>query len=438
MSEFEFNCPNCDRNLDAGKDLSGINVQCPTCSHSFTVPNKPPVHPLPASPSPSFHSTSTIEQKSPPEQQNTRNESKFKFNCPHCNQNLEAPPEMTGSNAECPGCSKILTIPISETASITTDSLENEHTEQVENSGKKRKKRKLITLVSLCIIFIVLFTVWMTGSSQPEKQSPTTIDEYLDIESFPRFPLAKRKTDKKTTLGSIQTNKQSQLKQTNGRWLIGGDNPLSPKFKVKEIRIEAIERHADALKGEAMKKVREAIFSKFSDTLKNASGDGLSREGSALFVSIQFDRIYDKNTLNVDRFNKFMSRVKLVPAEEITAWQEALTKALGSSDCISDYTELSSRQAALITIVQQDQLFGDKEKTFNRTRSRVFCDRIKNIPSSVVTTVDRFSGIGLAQDTTKAAVAVASYDKLFVGAKFQKNVWKSIVEAKQNNGKTLR
>jgi uncharacterized RDD family membrane protein YckC len=37
--------------------------------------------------------------------------SEFKFNCPHCDQHLEAPPEMMGNTIDCPACAKPLYIP---------------------------------------------------------------------------------------------------------------------------------------------------------------------------------------------------------------------------------------------------------------------------------------------------------------------------------------
>jgi len=33
------------------------------------------------------------------------------FNCPNCNQNLDAPPEMAGETIECPSCTKAIVIP---------------------------------------------------------------------------------------------------------------------------------------------------------------------------------------------------------------------------------------------------------------------------------------------------------------------------------------
>ena len=38
----------------------------------------------------------------------------LKFNCPHCNQSLEAPEEMLGENIECPACNGAIQLPIPE------------------------------------------------------------------------------------------------------------------------------------------------------------------------------------------------------------------------------------------------------------------------------------------------------------------------------------
>ena len=38
--------------------------------------------------------------------------SDINFDCPHCNQNLDAPSDMAGETLECPGCQNSITIPV--------------------------------------------------------------------------------------------------------------------------------------------------------------------------------------------------------------------------------------------------------------------------------------------------------------------------------------
>ena len=45
--------------------------------------------------------------------------SDFKFNCPHCQQSLEAPAEMIGQQIDCPTCNKPITLPSSEPKQAT-------------------------------------------------------------------------------------------------------------------------------------------------------------------------------------------------------------------------------------------------------------------------------------------------------------------------------
>jgi len=39
--------------------------------------------------------------------------SDLKINCPHCNQSLEAPPELLGETVDCPACNKPIDVPAS-------------------------------------------------------------------------------------------------------------------------------------------------------------------------------------------------------------------------------------------------------------------------------------------------------------------------------------
>ncbi|MCX5710108.1 MAG: hypothetical protein NT088_05230 [Candidatus Omnitrophica bacterium] len=55
---MHMNCPHCNQRFDAGDDVLGVEIQCPACSKTFTVPKLAPVMPPPmfvvATPSPSL------------------------------------------------------------------------------------------------------------------------------------------------------------------------------------------------------------------------------------------------------------------------------------------------------------------------------------------------------------------------------------------------
>ena len=55
MADFKFECPHCRQHLEAGSEMTGMELDCPTCQGRFTVPEapavpadvKPPLLPLP-------------------------------------------------------------------------------------------------------------------------------------------------------------------------------------------------------------------------------------------------------------------------------------------------------------------------------------------------------------------------------------------------------
>jgi hypothetical protein len=41
MKEFKFSCPHCQQHLQCDEELSGKQIQCPTCSVMIRVPVSP-------------------------------------------------------------------------------------------------------------------------------------------------------------------------------------------------------------------------------------------------------------------------------------------------------------------------------------------------------------------------------------------------------------
>lgn len=82
MAVINFNCPHCRQNMDAARDLIGLNLSCPSCDRPLRVP---------------------AESDPPPKPIN--------FDCPYCTQNIDAPPEMAGMEIPCPTCKGQMQIP---------------------------------------------------------------------------------------------------------------------------------------------------------------------------------------------------------------------------------------------------------------------------------------------------------------------------------------
>jgi len=41
MSEFKFNCPHCAQHLKCDEQMSGRQIQCPSCNHLIRIPAVP-------------------------------------------------------------------------------------------------------------------------------------------------------------------------------------------------------------------------------------------------------------------------------------------------------------------------------------------------------------------------------------------------------------
>ncbi len=67
-----------------------------------------------------------------------KNMSDFKFNCPHCNQSLEASDDMSGLLVECPSCAKTIEVPFERQVQQQTIRKENsQHTKSCPCCGEQ-------------------------------------------------------------------------------------------------------------------------------------------------------------------------------------------------------------------------------------------------------------------------------------------------------------
>lgn len=88
----------------------------------------------------------------------------IKLNCPHCQQSLEAPPDMAGEQIDCPACSQMLTVPQAEKRKVVVPKrpLTNRPLPHSESSrqqpGSKFHLAGLSTIAVLLLAFFLPFT----------------------------------------------------------------------------------------------------------------------------------------------------------------------------------------------------------------------------------------------------------------------------------------
>ena len=64
----------------------------------------------------------------------------IKFNCPHCQQSLESPPELFGQEIECPSCQQSIHVPTpTQTSAVSHQTLPKINTAVVRQSSNKKK-----------------------------------------------------------------------------------------------------------------------------------------------------------------------------------------------------------------------------------------------------------------------------------------------------------
>lgn len=88
---FSFKCPYCASVIEVPSDCAGQAADCPTCHRAFTIPF----------PTSSQRAAMTAATPS----------SFISFVCHTCGQEIEAPADLAGTAAECPGCGMTLTVP---------------------------------------------------------------------------------------------------------------------------------------------------------------------------------------------------------------------------------------------------------------------------------------------------------------------------------------
>lgn len=169
----------------------------------------------------------------------------YMFNCPHCDQSIEAPVDMLGEMIDCPTCQKSIIIPSAKKSeSITsmtrqrltthkhTPSLqryrENEHAERDLNTGRLLQTRTKLPpsqsaslhrpfLIAGGVLLATLLAGWGGFLWQQTKKDPTTpID--LNVE-----PLAKRATSETQTKASPPLPRGKNASMSGGFWITKGD-----------------------------------------------------------------------------------------------------------------------------------------------------------------------------------------------------------------------
>ena len=95
MAEFVMKCPHCQAELAAAEEWRGMEVECPTCQKTFTVParQREAFEAKPVSPS----SPGSAEEAA-------GNGGTFTFICPACEAVAELPAALLGKKYECQKC----------------------------------------------------------------------------------------------------------------------------------------------------------------------------------------------------------------------------------------------------------------------------------------------------------------------------------------------
>ncbi len=91
---FAFKCPYCAAVIEVTEDCAGENANCPACKRAFKVP-------VPGQ----------RAQRAQAEAAPAAEEEFVSFLCKACGQEIEAPMDMAGSQAECPACGSVMMIP---------------------------------------------------------------------------------------------------------------------------------------------------------------------------------------------------------------------------------------------------------------------------------------------------------------------------------------
>ena len=86
MAQMTIKCPHCNAELQVQKEWNGMEIECPVCKNSFTIPTPVPAQPV------STSVNSTISTKT------------FHFVCASCNGEAELPESLCGTKYECQFC----------------------------------------------------------------------------------------------------------------------------------------------------------------------------------------------------------------------------------------------------------------------------------------------------------------------------------------------
>lgn len=114
---FSFKCPFCASVIEVTEDCAGESADCPACKRAFKVPM----------PGQRAQRTSAAAE-----------EEFVSFLCNACSQEIEAPIDMAGSQAECPACGSVMVIPyVSEPG--TTQALRAGHVDSKMTEAAKSR-----------------------------------------------------------------------------------------------------------------------------------------------------------------------------------------------------------------------------------------------------------------------------------------------------------
>ncbi|GEM_PF-2951933 len=104
MTDITFDCPHCGKGLDVDAEGAGLEVPCPSCGNTITIP----------SPEESANDQTTAAHA--PSDDSFAESGTIIFDCPHCGKGLDVDAEGAGLEVPCPSCGNTITIPYPDEA----------------------------------------------------------------------------------------------------------------------------------------------------------------------------------------------------------------------------------------------------------------------------------------------------------------------------------
>jgi hypothetical protein len=105
---IKFNCPHCRKPFNVKDELAGRRAQCPACKKTLTVP-APRAQPADLE---AFAAAALADEPKPQVEPAPAEQPPIEFECPYCNEKVKVATELSGKQAPCPECRRIIKVPL--------------------------------------------------------------------------------------------------------------------------------------------------------------------------------------------------------------------------------------------------------------------------------------------------------------------------------------